>query len=91
MVGGGRAGNIGRSHRHAALPDGNWELVARPCCQSGTSESFGSRLADRGNHPDYDESFVRYDIMSGGWGGRYGHDGNDCVIAINGNCRFNPT
>ncbi len=20
-----------------------------------------------------------------------GHDGNDCVIAINGNCRFNPT
>ena len=22
--------------------------------------------------------------------GRYGHDGNDCVIAINGNCRFNP-
>ena len=29
--------------------------------------------------------------MSGGWGGRFGHDGNDCVIAINGNCRFNPT
>ena len=29
--------------------------------------------------------------MSGGWGGRHGHDGNDCVIAINGNCRFNPT
>ena len=29
--------------------------------------------------------------MSGGWGGRFGEDGNDCVIAINGNCRFNPT
>jgi N-methylhydantoinase B len=29
--------------------------------------------------------------MSGGWGGRLGHDGNDCVTAINGNCRFNPT
>jgi len=29
--------------------------------------------------------------MSGGWGGRSGHDGNDAVICINGNCRFNPT
>ena len=28
MVGGGRSGNIGRSHRHAALLDGRWELVA---------------------------------------------------------------
>ena len=44
-----------------------------------------------GNHPDFNEYFACYDIMSGGWGGRYGHDGNDCVIAINGNCRFNPT
>jgi N-methylhydantoinase B len=35
--------------------------------------------------------FACYDIMSGGWGGRFGHNGNDCVIAINGNCRFNPT
>jgi N-methylhydantoinase B/oxoprolinase/acetone carboxylase alpha subunit len=52
---------------------------------TGTNFVFG------GNHPDYDEYFACYDIMSGGWGGRYGHDGNDCVIAINGNCRFNPT
>ncbi len=42
-------------------------------------------------HPQYDEYFACYDLMSGGWGGRYGEDGNDCVIAINGNCRFNPT
>jgi 5-oxoprolinase (ATP-hydrolysing)/N-methylhydantoinase B len=52
---------------------------------TGTNFVFG------GNHPDYDEYFACYDIMSGGWGGRFGHDGNDCVIAINGNCRFNPT
>ena len=52
---------------------------------TGTNFVFG------GNHPDHDEYFACYDIMSGGWGGRYGHDGNDCVIAINGNCRFNPT
>lgn len=44
-----------------------------------------------GNHPEYDEYFACYDLMAGGWGGRLGHDGNDCVIAINGNCRFNPT
>jgi len=52
---------------------------------TGTNFVFG------GEHPDYDEYFACYDIMSGGWGGRHGHDGNDCVIAINGNCRFNPT
>jgi 5-oxoprolinase (ATP-hydrolysing)/N-methylhydantoinase B len=44
-----------------------------------------------GDHPEYDEYFACYDLMAGGWGGRYGHDGNDCVIPINGNCRFNPT
>jgi N-methylhydantoinase B len=44
-----------------------------------------------GVHPDYDEYFACYDLMSGGWGGRHGHDGNDAVISINGNCRFNPT
>jgi 5-oxoprolinase (ATP-hydrolysing)/N-methylhydantoinase B len=52
---------------------------------TGTNFVFG------GNHPDHDEYFACYDIMSGGWGGRFGEDGNDCVIAINGNCRFNPT
>ncbi len=52
---------------------------------TGTNFVFG------GEHPEYDEYFACYDIMSGGWGGRPGHDGNDCVIAINGNCRFNPT
>ncbi|MCF3932018.1 hydantoinase B/oxoprolinase family protein [Acuticoccus sp. M5D2P5] len=52
---------------------------------TGTNFVFG------GEHPDYDEYFACYDIMSGGWGGRHEHDGNDCVIAINGNCRFNPT
>ena len=52
---------------------------------TGTNFVFG------GQHPDHDEYFACYDIMSGGWGGRHGHDGNDCVIAINGNCRFNPT
>jgi len=52
---------------------------------TGTNFVFG------GNHPDYGEYFACYDLMSGGWGGRYGADGNNCVISINGNCRFNPT
>ena len=59
-------------------------VMASESC-TGTNFVFG------GNHPDFNEYFACYDIMSGGWGGRYGHDGNDCVIAINGNCRFNPT
>ena len=59
-------------------------VMASESC-TGTNFVFG------GNHPEYEEYFACYDIMSGGWGGRFEHDGNDCVIAINGNCRFNPT
>jgi 5-oxoprolinase (ATP-hydrolysing)/N-methylhydantoinase B len=55
--------------------------------ESSTSTNF----VFGGEHPDHDEYFACYDIMSGGWGGRLGHDGNDCVTAINGNCRSNPT
>jgi N-methylhydantoinase B len=59
-------------------------VLASESC-TGTNFVFGW------THPDYDEYFACYDLMSGGWGGRHGEDGNDCVIAINGNCRFNPT
>jgi N-methylhydantoinase B len=59
-------------------------VMASESC-TGTNFVFG------GLHPDYDEYFACYDLMSGGWGGRHGHDGNDAVICINGNCRFNPT
>jgi N-methylhydantoinase B len=50
----------------------------------------GMNFVFGGMHPDHEEYFACYDIMSGGWGGRATADGNDCVIAINGNCRF-PT
>jgi 5-oxoprolinase (ATP-hydrolysing)/N-methylhydantoinase B len=65
----------------ASMPE---RVMASESC-TGTNFVFG------GHHPDHDEYFVCYDIMSGGWGGRHDEDGNDCVIAINGNCRFNPT
>ncbi len=54
--------------------------------ESGT----GGNFVFGGYHPEHDEYFACYDLMSGGWGGRSFADGNDCVIAINGNCRFNP-
>jgi N-methylhydantoinase B len=76
-----RLANITIGAMSACVPE---RVMASESC-TGTNFVFG------GNHPDYDEYFACYDIMSGGWGGRYGHDGNDCVIAINGNCRFNPT
>jgi 5-oxoprolinase (ATP-hydrolysing)/N-methylhydantoinase B len=76
-----RLANITIGAMGACVPE---RVMASESC-TGTNFVFG------GNHPDYDEYFACYDIMSGGWGGRYGHDGNDCVIAINGNCRFNPT
>jgi N-methylhydantoinase B len=65
----------------ACVPE---RAMASESC-TGTNFVFG------GNHPDYDEYFACYDLMSGGWGGRFGADGNNCVISINGNCRFNPT
>jgi 5-oxoprolinase (ATP-hydrolysing)/N-methylhydantoinase B len=65
----------------ACMPE---RAMASESC-TGTNFVFG------GHHPEHDEYFACYDIMSGGWGGRYGADGNNCVIAINGNCRFNPT
>jgi 5-oxoprolinase (ATP-hydrolysing)/N-methylhydantoinase B len=76
-----RLANITIGAMAACVPE---RVMASESC-TGTNFVFG------GNHPDYEEYFACYDIMSGGWGGRYGHDGNDCVIAINGNCRFNPT
>ena len=76
-----RLANITIGAMGACVPE---RVMASESC-TGTNFVFG------GNHPDYDEYFACYDIMSGGWGGRHGHDGNDCVIAINGNCRFNPT
>jgi 5-oxoprolinase (ATP-hydrolysing)/N-methylhydantoinase B len=65
----------------ACVPE---RAMASESC-TGTNFVFG------GHHPEHDEYFACYDIMSGGWGGRQGADGNNCVIAINGNCRFNPT
>jgi 5-oxoprolinase (ATP-hydrolysing)/N-methylhydantoinase B len=76
-----RLANITIGAMGACVPE---RVMASESC-TGTNFVFG------GNHPDYDEYFACYDIMSGGWGGRHGQDGNDCVIAINGNCRFNPT
>ncbi len=76
-----RLANIVIGAMGACVPE---RVMASESC-TGTNFVFG------GNHPDYDEYFACYDLMSGGWGGRFGHDGNDCVIAINGNCRFNPT
>ena len=76
-----RLANITIGAMGACVPE---RVMASESC-TGTNFVFG------GNHPEYEEYFACYDIMSGGWGGRFGHDGNDCVIAINGNCRFNPT
>jgi N-methylhydantoinase B len=76
-----RLANIVIGAMSACKPE---RAMASESC-TGTNFVFG------GQHPEYDEYFACYDLMSGGWGGRYGHDGNDCVIAINGNCRFNPT
>ncbi|MFQ6185983.1 hydantoinase B/oxoprolinase family protein [Sinorhizobium meliloti] len=55
--------------------------------ESSTSNNF----VFGGTDPETGDYFACYDLMSGGWGGRDGADGNDCVIAINGNCRFSPT
>jgi len=51
----------------------------------------GGNFVFGGVHPDHEEYFVCYDVIYGGWGARADADGNDTVVAINGNCRMNPT
>jgi N-methylhydantoinase B len=51
----------------------------------------GCNFVFGGYHPSHDEYYVCYDVMFGGWGGRADADGNNTVVAINGNCRMNPT
>src|SRR5690606_31372915 len=51
----------------------------------------GGNFVFGGVHPDHEEYFVCYDVIDGRWGGRAEADGNDTVVAINGNCRMNPT
>ncbi len=65
----------------ACVPE---RVMASESC-TGTNFVFG------GNHPDYDEylRLLRHHVRRLGRALR--PDGNDCVIAINGNCRFNPT
>jgi N-methylhydantoinase B len=51
----------------------------------------GGNFVFGGRHPATGEYYVCYDVMYGGWGARSDHDGNDTIVAINGNCRMNPT
>ena len=55
-----RLANIVIGAMAACAPE---RAMASESC-TGTNFVFG------GNHPDYDEYFACYDIMSGGWGGR---------------------
>ena len=73
MVGGGRAGNIGRSHRHAALLDGKWDLVA------GALSTDPDRA--RASAADWliasDRAYASYALMAADEAAR--HDGIDAV------------
>ena len=84
------AGNTETHPRLANIVIGAMSACA-PQRAMASESCTGTNFVFGGMHPEYDEYFACYDLMSGGWGGRYGEDGNDCVIAINGNCRFNPT
>src|SRR3954466_7015602 len=56
MVGGGLGGNIGRSHRAAALLDGRWDLVAGALSRdpAGAAASASRWLIDPDrSYPDY--------------------------------------
>lgn len=83
------AGNTETHPRLANIVIGAMSACA-PRRAMASESCTGTNFVFGGMHPEHDEYFACYDLMSGGWGGRYGEDGNDCVIAINGNCRFNP-
>ena len=56
MVGGGQGGNIGRSHRAAALLDGRWDVVAGALSRNPTAAAASAArwlIAPDRSYPDY--------------------------------------
>jgi len=43
-----------------------------------------------GQHPKTEEPYAHFHFEGVGWGARYGQDGNNVVIVINGNCMATP-
>jgi 5-oxoprolinase (ATP-hydrolysing)/N-methylhydantoinase B len=84
------AGNTETHPRLAGIVIGALAQAA-PTRAMAAESATGGNFVFGGHHPVHDEYYACYDIMSGGWGGRHDADGNDTVICINGNCRFNPT
>lgn len=67
-----------------ALAEAIPERVAA-CC-GGTSSPF----LFGGTDPRTGEAYAHFHFEGVGWGGRYGKDGNNQVVTINGNCRNTP-
>ena len=84
------AGNTETHPRLAGIVIGALAQAA-PGRAMAAESATGGNFVFGGHHPVHDEYYACYDLMSGGWGGRADADGNDAVICINGNCRFNPT
>lgn len=84
------AGNTETHPRLAGIVIGALSQAA-PLRAMAAESATGGNFVFGGHHPVQDEYYACYDLMSGGWGGRADADGNDTVICINGNCRFNPT
>jgi len=84
------AGNTETHPRLAGIVIGALAQAAPERAMAAESAT-GGNFVFGGHHPVHDEYYACYDLMSGGWGGRADADGNNAVICINGNCRFNPT
>jgi 5-oxoprolinase (ATP-hydrolysing)/N-methylhydantoinase B len=84
------AGNTETHPRLAGIVIGALAQAA-PTRAMAAESATGGNFVFGGHHPVLDEYYACYDLMSGGWGARHDADGNNAVICINGNCRFNPT
>jgi 5-oxoprolinase (ATP-hydrolysing)/N-methylhydantoinase B len=84
------AGNTETHPRLAGIVIGALSQAA-PLRAMAAESATGGNFVFGGHHPVHDEYYACYDLMSGGWGARADADGNDTVICMNGNCRFNPT
>jgi 5-oxoprolinase (ATP-hydrolysing)/N-methylhydantoinase B len=84
------AGNTETHPRLAGIVIGALSQAA-PHRAMAAESATGGNFVFGGHHPVHDEYYACYDLMSGGWGARADADGNDTVICMNGNCRFNPT
>ena len=82
----------GNTETHPHLVDMVTGALAPVGARAGRGRRGRQRLQlpVRRRPPEDGDYYTNYHIEGSGWGGTDDHDGNDCSIVDNGNCRNTP-